>query len=80
MTPLAVVGVRAALAAAVASSVARAQLAPSPPAGSAGHCPVVGGITAAVTVRDSGRGAAPRDLVRVDSRASVDTTFTIDVT
>ena len=58
---------------ALATSVS-AQAAPTP----ATDCPVVGGIRVSVTSRDTGR-ATPRELVRVDRRTSVDTTFRFDV-
>ena len=45
----------------------------------AGQCPIVGGVSVSVTARDSGT-AAPRELVRVDRNASVDTTFAFNVT
>ena len=45
---------------------------------SAAECPVVGGVSASVTVRDT-VGATPRDLVRVDRNTGVDTTFRFNV-
>jgi hypothetical protein len=70
---------RVVLGVAVAASAAHAQAARTSPAGSASACPVVGGIAASVTVRDTGRAARPRELVRVDRRTAVDTTFTFNV-
>jgi hypothetical protein len=57
---------------------AGAQVAGAPATDTATDCPVVGGVRASVTARDTGR-AVPRELVRVDRRTSVDTTFTFDV-
>jgi hypothetical protein len=57
---------------------ARAQISRAADRGSAGECPVVGGISVAVTARDTA-GATPRDLVRVDRNTSIDTTFSFDV-
>jgi hypothetical protein len=61
------------------SSSASAQLSRPDTLRSSAECPIVGGVTASLTVRDSA-GAPPRDIVRVDRRASVDTTFSFNVT
>jgi len=58
---------------------AGAQVSRAATAGSATDCPVVGGVRVSVTARDTGRAAAPRELVRVDRGTTVDTTFTFNV-
>lgn len=45
---------------------------------SAAECPVVGGVAASVTVRDTAGGPS-RDILRVERNTSIDTTFTFNV-
>lgn len=63
---------------ALAASSATAQRSGGASPRQGAECPMVGGISATVTVRDSAN-TPSRDIVRVDRNTSVDTTFTFNV-